>query len=55
MTETIYLCGRAKCCPKVEFTDKMGMVISEFGETVYLNKKEMKELYNKIGKKIKEE
>jgi hypothetical protein len=53
MTETIYLCGRAKCCPKVELS-AMGMTISEFGQTVYLTKKEAKELLNKLNKKYGE-
>jgi len=48
MSETIYLCcGKAKC-PKIEFTDRLGIVISEFGETVYLSKAEVKELLEKL-------
>jgi len=50
MSKTIYLCGRGKCCPEVVVSD-VGIAISEFGETVFLSKKEIKELYSKIKEK----
>jgi len=48
MSETIYLCcGRAKC-PEIIFSENGSMAISEFGETVYLSKAEVKELLEKL-------
>jgi hypothetical protein len=44
MTNEIYLCGRGKCCPKLEFTSNESIVISEFGQTIVLTKAEYKEL-----------